>query len=405
MNDLLKRLNMENISDLFDSAYEKLSSDKEIPEWLTESYVRTAISDCFISEEVLNLVLPALPLVRENDDLVLFSKILYDMLGIHKHHSEVFGGLEFPKAPEGYNPLPYDLFSFFPMLARVRESFFKLKKEGVSEEILKQTYCSVGASIISSEAKMGRTCFPTLYFLWTTTYKNADLFTIGRFNFEIRRNCDLKMRAFVNKNGEIKILMEDGIKVHESGLISGSAGAKDDKNSFETKYCETEEYFEGNPVTESDARIINEKIQLKKSDWKLLCAPGDNYISVHIPGNGTFAPDVVESSINSGREFMKKLYPETDFKAFMCISWLLSPELKQILKPTSNIISFQNRYNKFPVLCSGLDIFNFVFGKPISSLSEVDFKSLSEDSSLKKALKELYISGGFIHETGGIFPF
>lgn len=404
MNDLLKRLNMENISDLFDATYEKVLNDNEMPDWLMEEYVIKAANDCYISEEVLKLVLPALPLVRENSDLVLFAKILYDMLGIRKHHTEVFGGLEFPKAPEGENQLPYGLFSFFPMLPRVRDAYFELKNKGIDEELLKTTYSSIGGSIITSEQTMGRICFPTLYFLWTTTYKNGDIFTIGRFVFEIMRNYKLEARAFINKDGEIKILMEKGTKVHKSGLILGSAGAQDEEGSFETEYIETEEYYEGNLSCNDTARIQKEKVKLYKSEWSILCAPGDSFINIHIPGEGSFAPDVVENSLNEGIALLKNLYPETDFKAVMCDSWLLSPQLKEILKPTSNILAFQDRYNKFPIQASGLDIFNFVFQKPISNLSEIDLDSLPEDSSLKRALKEMYKSGKFLYEAGGIFP-
>lgn len=405
MNDLLKRLNMKHISDLFDTTYEKYAKDTEIPEWLSEDFVLNAARDCYIRKEVIDLVMPALPLVRENKDLVLFSKILHDMLKIRKHHSEVFGGLEFPEAPSGENPLPYDLFSFFPMLSRVREAFFELRKKGVDEEILKNTYSSVGGSIISSKERMGKTCFPTLYFLWTTTNKNAELFTIGRFNFELRRNCSLKMTAFINKDGETKILMSEGIKIHKSGLVLGSLGAKEEDGSFVTEYKETEDYYEGNEALNSTVRISKEKTRLSKNEWSVLCAPGDDYVSVHIPSNGSFDAETVEKSLNEGREFFKMLYPESDFKAFMCISWLLASELKEILKPTSNIVKFQDRFYKFPVLCGGLDIFNFVFGKPVKSLEEVDFDSLSEDSSLKKSLKERYKKGNYLHEAGGVFKF
>jgi len=405
MNDLLKRLNMNNISDLFDEYYEKALKDSSMPEWLTEEYVKKAIAECYMKEELLDIVLPALPLIRENKDLVLFAKTLYGMLEIHKHHTEVFGGLEFPQAPKGENTLPYDLFTFFPMLARVHQSFFLLKEKGVDEEILKNTYTGVGGSIISSAKRTSRPTFPTLFFLWTTTYKNADLFNIGRFNFEIRRNCNLDMSAFINEKGEIRILMSEGIKVHKSGLILGSAGAKDEEDSFKTEYKEADEYYEGNEAVNETGHISKEKTKLSKDEWSLLCAPGDNYVSVHIPRDGDFNPEYIQRSIEDGRLFFKKLYPDTDFKAFMCISWLLSPDLKALLKPTSNIISFQNRFYKFPVLCSGLDVFNFVFLNVVSDISEVDLNALPQNSSLEKGLKNLYQSGDFIHEAGGVFPF
>ena len=405
MNDLLKRLNMNHISDLFDECYEKVSNEKDTPIWLTEEYIRKAIKDCNMSDELLDIVLPAVCEVKENKDLVLFAKTLSHMLKIRKHHEEVFGGLEFPSAPEGANTRPYDLFSFFPMLYHVHEAYLELVAKGVNEDFLQNTYKGACSSIVSSFKKTGRATFPTLYFLWNTTYKNASLFKMGTFNFEVRENIKLQIRAFINNNGEIKLLMKEGIKVHKDGFILGSAGADEKEDLFVTEFIETDEYWEGNESDNEKSRINREKIKLYKNDWTLLYAPGDNLISIHIPRTATFDPETIENSLNEGREFFKKIYPEKAFKGFMCISWLLAPELKDILKPTSNILAFRDRYIKFPVLCSGLDIFNFVFQNPVSSLSEVDLNSLPENTSLERSLKEMYKNGKYLHETGGIFSF
>lgn len=38
------------------------------------------------------------------------------------------------------------------------------------------------------------------------------------------------------------------------------------------------------------------------------------------------------------QKFVKKFYPELDLKVFLCSSWMLAPELKELLKPDSNIL-------------------------------------------------------------------
>lgn len=405
MNDLLKRLNMDDISDFFDESYEEALKDDDTPFWLTEEYIRQTAEDFPFFTTHLEAVIDALPKVRENKDLVLFAKTLYIMLKVKKHHEEVFKGLAFPEAPKGKESLPYDIFAFYPMLARIREAYTDLRNKGVDPKIIEATATGIDGNITLSTNLTGRFSFNLLYFLWCTTHKNASLFKIERFNFEIRQNIKLKIRAFKNKAGDVKLLMVADVPVHKSGFILGTVDAKDEEGSFKTVYKETEEFYEGNAVNKEASIVEKELTKLSKNEWEMFYAPGDSLISVHIPRQGAFTADVVEKSLAEGKSFIEKLYPEISFKGFMCISWLLAPELKDLLKPESNILSFNSRFEKFPVLCGGLDVFRFVYTTSPNSISDVDLDSLSENSSLERKIKEHYKSGKFVHETGGIIPF
>ena len=199
--------------------------------------------------------------------------------------------------------------------------------------------------------------------------------------------------------------MGDGIRVHSGGQLLGSSGTNENEDCFLTEVKETDTYYEGYAVNDNTATVENTKTILPKNQWRLLCKPGDDIISIHIPGAQPFSKEIVENSIEEGRHFFKKLYPDKDIKAFICISWLISPALKSILKPTSNIIEFQNLFTKFPHISEGLDVFNFVFRKSVSKLSDIDINLLPENTSLEKGLKEIYKSGNCIYETGGIFKF
>lgn len=404
MNDLLTRLGMEHISDYFDECYEKALSDIESPAWLSEKYIREGAEEYPYFSSELERVIDALDEVKNSPDLVLFAKTLYIMLGDRRYHEELFEGLEFPKAPEGENPLPYDIFSFYPMFARIREAMATIRTMGVDEEIIRATYTGIDGCIVASTRLEGRFAFNKTYFLWCTLYKNAVLFKVDRFSFELREGCKLNIYGFINADGEIKILMKEGVKVHRSGLLLGSASAKDESGHFVTNFEEKSDAFEGYLVDESTA-TVGGKVSLDKKEWKLLYKPGDDIISVHIPGKKPFDKETVDRSIDKGRDFFKKLYPDKDIKAFMCISWLLEPALKKILKPTSNIIYFQDLYTKFPYVSLGLDVFHFVFEKSVTSLSDIDLDTLSENTSLERNLKQIYKSGGYIYETGGIFKF
>lgn len=401
MNNLLERLKLKHISDYFDECCNKARCDNGTPEWLSEKYLNEGAREFGYFTSELDSLIEALPYVIQNPDLVLFAKTLYIMLEDRRFHEECFAGLEFPKAPEGEDPLPYDIFSFYPMFARIREAMTRIRTTNVDESVIKTTYEGIDGCIKASTKIEGRFSFNKTYFLWCTLYKNAVLFKIDRFSFELRENCKLNVYAFINSNDEVSIMMEDGIAVHENGRLLGSAGAKESKNSYVTEFTETDSGYIGNLA--NDATVSREKSFLSKDEWKLLYKPGDDLISIHIPAKGSFDRDTVKSSIEKGKAFFKNLYPNKSIKGFMCISWLLDPSLKNLLKPESNILAFQNIYTKFPYLSEGLDIFHFVFGISVSNIADVDIDSLPETTSLMKNLKETYKSGGYIYEVGGIF--
>ena len=404
MNELLSRLGREEISPFFDECYEKAKKETGCPVWLTPEFLREATKEQPYFGEELEELIAAIDAVKENPDLVLFARTLYHMLAPRMHHESIFGGLAFPTAPEGADTLPYDIFTFYPLFAHIREAYRELSARGIDREILAETAKNVGGCIGASRRSLGRFGFTKLYFLWCTGHKNGALFRIGRFSFEVRENIDLGVYAFENDKGETKILMSSGHKVHTGGLLLGSAGTAGDA-AFVTEYRETDTAYIGSPVTDGGLHVGKEEISLRKAEWTPLYRPGDNLISVHIPSEGSFDPETVGSSLDEGKRYFKALYPEKNLRAYMCISWLLSPELVSVLKPESNILSFGNRYERFPVVSEALDVFHFIFHKSVTGITEEVIDSLTENNSLERGIKALYKNGGFIHESGGFIPF
>jgi len=108
--------------------------------------------------------------------------------------------------------------------------------------------------------------------------------------------------------------------------------------------------------------------------------------------------DICLESYERAKQIFEDFYSDIDFKAYFCHSWLLDPQLKQMLKPESNILKFMSRYMLYPYEESDNDdIFMFVFTEPFNSYEE-----LPETTSLMRALKKHYISGDYIYVCGGI---
>ena len=101
------------------------------------------------------------------------------------------------------------------------------------------------------------------------------------------------------------------------------------------------------------------------------------------------------------KELFEKCFPDYPFKAFHCRTWLLAPQLRSILKPESNILSFQNRFIRVPYRSNGTECISFLY----STLADIpeDWNDLPENTSLQRAVKAIYLDGGCIHEGEGIF--
>ena len=70
------------------------------------------------------------------------------------------------------------------------------------------------------------------------------------------------------------------------------------------------------------------------------------YLNVHIPRTTTpLDYDECELSFNKGVEFFKNKNFNGGKVLFHCKSWLLFPKHYEMLKPTSNIIKFMNRFS------------------------------------------------------------
>jgi hypothetical protein len=79
----------------------------------------------------------------------------------------------------------------------------------------------------------------------------------------------------------------------------------------------------------------------------------------------------------------------------------MSSDLREILRPSSNILAFQKSYTRIPVQSTGVTVFPFVFQMPAAIPKNLNL--LPETTSLQRKVKRLYINGGHINECAGFF--
>lgn len=212
-----------------------------------------------------------------------------------------------------------------------------------------------------------------------------------QFEFKI---LDDKIRVY-QKADDIKILM-DGEYMHMSGMVFGSAGQENEEKKYLAEIIE-----ENGSIIGYAANIFgecdSEKVTLEGYTERLRF--GDKVLRVHIPSDGAFTKELCDASYEQAIEVVKQCYPEFDYKAICCHSWMMEKRLRQIMRRDTNITRFADRYYVFPRKSSGDDVFTFLYHMHTRVSAEI----LPEKNSMQKAVKDYLREGKHIYEKGGCF--
>ena len=147
------------------------------------------------------------------------------------------------------------------------------------------------------------------------------------------------------------------------------------------------------------------RLQFNPVHWFGACALGALELSegqacfaTHIPATGPLEPEQVAASFALAARELPRLWPARADNLLTCVSWLLDPRLRTMLKPGSNLLAFQAVWDAI-VARKGEDrsILSFIFDRdvPPTDLSEV-----VATTSLQRAVWKHYQNGNYF--TGGI---
>lgn len=90
-------------------------------------------------------------------------------------------------------------------------------------------------------------------------------------------------------------------------------------------------------------------------------------------------------------------YFKVEKPQYVCDSWLLSPEIHQLVSKDSNIYQFYELFDVSKGYDCIRDIFDFVY-----RTKECDYRELAEETSLQRVIKEYLLDGNCIHLGCGI---
>ncbi len=352
-----------------------------------------------VFDKHLSVYKAAAAAVAKREDLSRFLSLLAAMVADREHCKADLKELAVPYTPDDAPDIAVNMLTGLALCAALPYTADLVKKRDLPPDIAHYILNIPEAGVDFYRVRHGGVDGFNLID-WFQLSIEARLFRIGRLEIEIGSKFRGKACVFENTKGA-HVALAHGIDLHRSGFALGAKHYEDETGAWHAEIEENDTRWRGYSF---DGRgfVCREPIELPKSEWRMILAPDDPVISLHIPGDGTpFTPAVIDDTLARTREVMAASFPDVPYKAFTCGSWLLDPQLCDLLGEESNISKFCLRFTPLTRKSQGRDVFSFIFHCP--DTANVDIASLPESTRLERALKQHYLDGKAIYELYGYF--
>lgn len=355
--------------------------------FLEEDYLRELHNRLNLFPRTIDAICRDAASIRADREASLYALFVTRAM---EHREQFLKNLPLFVFPEEEHPF-FALLCLIPAIPKIHAL---LQERGLPQDVIQNTLGQFEACIFIYSLRFDRLGLNKRYFDWLQHYVDFEILNIERLRFEVLTLRDpiylLRHRAIGQE-----VLLMGGPEMNRQGLYADTPPVE--KAAFTASFAETEDAYMGTVVSGA-GRCLPEIRSFSKSEYQLILQPGDTCLSVHIPDQGDFSRERCEASYTRAVEIFRTHFPELTVKAMHCHSWMMAPELKDILKPGSRILSFSDPYLRYPIPTQGEDVLNFVF-----LLKFKTYQDLPEDTSLRRALKQLYVNGKYLYEYGGIF--
>jgi len=396
---LMDEINVKNYpsewKDMFDSAC-RVCESKAL-EFLDDTYL-DRLNDMYDAfPRYLKVLKEAASQIRKDDRLYIYTALISETMENRVDIGVRIKNTDMPSESDGKYSPGYDLAAIFPFFRFADRMAAELTRRNVPREIILSSIRTFENFIHEKVPFIGRPLMSKTYLSWGQQFVDLNIIRIKRFNLEFLSENFINAKVYRNSAGD-EITLVDGVMIHRSGNALGSTGFEDEEGSYLAEILETDEYYEGYP-TNSDGICAQDKVQLNKNEWTAVLTKNDKAISVHIPSFESLAPDYCTESLLYADKILKDCFSEFDFKAYVCHSWMLEPQLREILPEESKLVSFQKRFSVIPTKSDDKAIIHHAFDRK----PNYDYEKLNPKTSLERAIKAHYLAGKHLYEYSGYF--
>jgi len=373
----------------FQAIYEEALTEfsREGVFFLQEDYLRDVQEKCNAFPRTCERVLAEAAALRARPEEALYALFLCRAMQDRTLFMKHLKCFDFPQNST--------FLAFLCLVPAIVCTWEQLVARGVPADVLAATVNQYEECLFVYAERFDELGMNKRYFDHLQGYVDHKLLNVGRLRYEITPLEDVYLLES-KKDGKRVLFLQDA-PMNAVGLRRGTPPFGDE-GGFDAFFREEGDFFVGTPVGEN-GRVQKETVRLSKSEWEIVLQPGDMMMDTHIPGHAPLTEQLCAESYARARQLFATHYPEFEFKGFHCHSWLMSPELSEVLKPGANVLKFQSAYLRYPVPTKGEDVLNFVF-----FLRYTTFADLPEETSLQRALKAKYLRGERLYEYGGVIP-
>ncbi len=396
LETVLSVIGMQGRGDVFADWQEAEESRPcgEVP-FLTESFVRWACGEAYLTEDMTQAAVSAARRVAGDEALASFAWYCHDRLFRHDARKINLG-----RWPDLTQALDRDAGMFYvlvllsgtPQLQEIHRQRC-IPPEDVRDTMLDLKRC---LETENYRKRFGAWGISPFILSWLLHHWRAELYRLGRLQF-IHTPMRGRIRAFRHKQtGLVVALSEAGVRFRADGQVDGTGDVIDRTSAWTSTLTITEKEIVGFPIHPLGAAVRHE-LALLRSDWTQELAPGDPVLDMHIPTGEPMTYDACGESIRRAMEFYPKYFPDKPFVGFTCYSWILDDQFERLLPPTSNLVRFEKEVYLFPISFPGRGPLETVFGfKPD------DIREAPRKTTMQRAFAEHIEKGGHFHG-GGCF--
>lgn len=266
--------------------------------------------------------------------------------------------------------------------------------EAVTRDTCRQVSCFCG------NHERGRGGRPGIYFrqlLWLRHYtRDNRYFRLGRFEYWGKPFSGGVVAYRRRDTNQVLALAEDGTRFDGDGFVDGIGGQFDEKNGWTATLVESDACVRGFPISPR-GRAERRAVALDRNEWDRVLAAGDRILEMHIPAGGGMTPEACAASLRQAVAFFAQHFPDERPVAISTRSWIVNPQLEEILPADSNLVAFLRELYLYPVPSNGQDGLWFIFLQ-----TPFDPSSAPRQTQMQRAILEFIEAGGVWHN-GGMF--
>lgn len=267
-------------------------------------------------------------------------------------------------------------------------------RAGIPEQVTRDTLRDIAIWSEHYHRLHGRWGFAEVK--WLRNHLRGRLYRLGRLQFmpitygggyRLYRHRDTR---------RVVAVAESGMRFRRDGLVDGTTGINDPQ-AWEAVLVEEQEHVRGAAIS-SDGHATRDTVEIALADWDVLLEKGTKLLDIHIP-DGPMDPQSCLESYQMANEFFPRFFPEHNYTGFVCLSWLLDPELAKIQPAESNIVRFQREFYLLPVLSDDRQTWERVFDSRPDDLT-----AAPRGTSLRRAILDHYLAGNRMSKGYGFIP-